>query len=409
MNDPAHSTRPLGDAVLDRYQSAYLPVFGRPQRVLSHGQGCRVYDVDGGSYLDLLGGIAVNSLGHAHPDLVASISAQAARAMHVSNLFTSVPQVELAERLLATADAPEGSAVFFTNSGTEALEAAVKLARLTGRPGLVATEGGFHGRSTGALALTHKEAYRAPFAPLMPGVVHIPFNDEVALKQVFADDPEGIGALVVEPIQGEAGVVPADLGFLRLARDLTTEHSALLILDEVQTGVGRTGTWFAFQQADIRPDAVTLAKGLAGGVPIGALLTLGEQVTTLFRAGQHGTTFGGNPLACAAALTVLDVIERDGLMENAVQVGDHLASAITSLQHPGITGTRGSGLMRAIILREEISGAVAAAALEAGFIVNAPAPRVLRLLPPLVITTAEVDEFAAALPGLIDLASKGTS
>ncbi len=391
------------EVLLDRYAGSLLNVFGRPQRVLSHGHGSHVWDVDGNRYLDLLAGIAVNALGHAHPDLVAAIQDQAARAVHFSNFFTSVPQIELAERLLELADAPAGSAVFFGNSGTEALEAAIKLSRRTGRVRMLAVEGAFHGRSTGAVALTHKEAYRAPFEPLIPGVEHLPWGDEVALKQVFADDHDRqIAAVFLEPVQGEAGVIPIEPGYLRLARDLTREHGALLILDEVQSGIGRTGWWFAFQRYGVLPDAFTLAKGLAGGVPIGALVTIGPETTGLLTAGQHGSTFGGNPLACAAALAVLRVIERDNVMAHATYVGEHIVREVAALGHPDLGPVRGTGLLLGIPLRRPVSTELAASALAAGFIINAPNPTTVRLAPPLILTTDEASSFVRALPGLLE-------
>lgn len=384
---------------LDRYAHSVMGVFGRPKAVLTRGQGCYVWDADGKRYLDLLAGIAVNALGHGHPDVVDAVCKQAASLIHVSNFFATPPQVELAERLLAVAGAPDGSAVFFGNSGTEAIEAAIKLSRRTGRTALVAAEASFHGRTTGALALTHKLAYREPFAPLMPSVTHVPLNDERALRAAVTAD---VAALFLEPIQGEAGVVAADAAYLQLARELTTATGTLLILDEVQTGVGRTGTWFAFQQAGIVPDAITVAKGLAGGVPIAALLTFGPTVSGLLAAGQHGSTFGGNPLATAAGLAVLDAIDRDGLLAHATSVGNHLADSVAALGHPLISGVRGVGLLRAIVLSADVAAIVADRALTAGFIINAPTPDALRFVPPLIITVAQVDEFVAALPQLLD-------
>ncbi len=301
--------------LLGRYEHALLGVFGRPALVLDHGSGPWVWDVDGRRYLDLLGGIAVNALGHGHPALVAAVSKQVGELVHVSNFFTSRAQVELGERLLAVAGAPEGSRVFLANSGTEAVEAAIKLARRTGRTEIIAAEDAFHGRSTGALALTHKPAYREPFEPLLPGVRHVPFGDAVALEAAVT---EATAAVVLEPIQGEAGVVVPDRDYLRAAREVTERHGALLVVDEVQTGVGRTGEWFGFQSAGIVPDAITVAKGLGGGVPIGALVTFGANASGLLGPGNHGSTFGGNPLACAAALAVLDAIEREGLRAHAI-------------------------------------------------------------------------------------------
>ena len=396
MTGPAPTT---SSALLERYDRALLGVFGTPRAVLTHGEGCYVWDADGARYLDLLAGIAVNVLGHAHPAVVAAVSAQAARLVHVSNFFTTTAQVELAERLLEVAGAPSGSAVFFANSGTEAVEAAVKLSRRTGRTRLVAAEGGFHGRTTGALALTHKPAYREPFEPLLPDVTHVPYGDEAALRAAVTGD---VAAVVLEPIQGEAGVIEADPAYLRLARELTTAHGALLVLDEVQTGIGRTGSWFAFQQAGVLPDAMTLAKGLGGGVPIGALVTFGPDVSGLLTAGQHGTTFGGNPLACAAGLAVLDTVEKEGLLTRATELGERLAGGVLATGHPLVAGVRGRGLHRAIVLTADVSAAVADRAHRAGFIVNAVQPDALRLTPPLVLTDAQVDDFVAALPGLLD-------
>ncbi len=391
---------------LDRYGHALLQVFGTPQLVLTHGQGCEVYDADGRCYLDLLGGIAVNALGHAHPSLVAAITEQAGRALHVSNFFTTPAQVELAEKLLSLAQAPQGSAVFFTNSGTEATEAAVKLSRRTGRRRLIAAQGGFHGRSTGALALTHKEAYREPFAPLIGDVTFVAYNDIAALQAVFADDGDEIAALVLEPIQGEAGVIPASSAYLRAARELCTAHGALLVFDEVQTGVARTGSWFAHQPSGVQPDAMTLAKGLAGGVPIGALMTYGPQVTGLLGAGQHGSTFGGNPLACAAALAVLRTIETDHLMDNALQISEKIRGAVLGLRHPGIAEVRGRGLLLGIGLTDDRAPQLAAALLADGIIVNAPNPRTLRLVPPLILTAEQVDRFVQSLHSHLDPADE---
>ncbi|HPB72493.1 MAG TPA: acetylornithine transaminase [Phycicoccus sp.] len=393
----------VGSELLDRYEHAVLGVFGRPALVLDHGEGAWVWDVDGRRYLDLLGGIAVNALGHNHPALVAAVSKQAGELVHISNFFTSRAQIALAERLLTLADAPAGSAVFFANSGAEANEAAIKLARRTGRPGLVALEGAFHGRTTGALALTHKVAYREPFEPLLPGVTHVPPGDLDALDAAITEET---GALFLEPILGEAGVVPLEAAYLRGAREITASRGALLIVDEIQTGVGRTGAWFDHQRAGIVPDAMTLAKGLGGGVPIGALVAFGSAVATSLTPGQHGTTFGGNPLAAATALAVLDTIENEGLLAHATAVGEYLARRVEGLGHPLVAGVRGRGLLRAIVLTEPVAPAVAALAREAGFLVNPVAPDALRLAPPLVVTTADLDLFVDALPALLDAAAE---
>jgi acetylornithine/N-succinyldiaminopimelate aminotransferase len=387
------------ETYLDRYAQSLAGVYGRPKAVLTRGEGCYVWDAEGNRYLDLLAGIAVNVLGHGHPAVVEAISRQAASLIHVSNFFATPPQIELAERLIAVAGAPHGSAVFFANSGAEAIEAAIKLSRRTGRTGMVAAEAAFHGRTTGALALTHKPAYREPFQPLISSVTHVPLNDEAALRAAISPD---VAALFLEPLQGEAGVVAADPAYLQLARELTSASGTLLVIDEVQTGMGRTGTWFAFQQAGIVPDAITVAKGLGAGVPIGALITFGAQVSGLLTAGQHGSTFGGNPLAASAGLAVLNTIASDNLLAHATVAGNHLVDAVMALGHPLIRGVRGAGLLRAIELSAEVSVAVADRALAAGFIINAPTPDVLRLAPPLVVTVAQLDSFVNALPALLD-------
>lgn len=393
-----HSTN---SDLLDRYQASVLGVFGRPPLVLSHGSGCYVWDVEGNKYLDLVGGIAVSALGHGHPALVSAISKQAGEALHVSNLFTSPGQIALAERLLDLTAAPDGSKVFFANSGAEAIEAAIKLSRRTGRTGIVAAEGAFHGRTTGALALTYKAAYREPFEPLIAGVSHVPYGDIEALHAAVT---EQTGAVILEPIQGEAGVIAPDAGYLRAAREITTATGALLIVDEIQSGVGRTGRWFGYQHEDIRPDAITLAKGLGGGVPIGAMATFGSAVSDLLTVGQHGTTFGGNPLAAAAGLAVLETIEEQDLLGNAQRMGDYLAQQVTALGHPLITGVRGAGLLRAITLSDPVSAQVAQRARDHGIIINPVAPDALRLVPPLIIATSEIDEFVGLLPTLLEVA-----
>ena len=388
--------------LLARYERSLIGVFGVPQLALTHGDGCDVWDADGRRYLDLLGGIAVNALGHNHPALVAAVSRQASEMLHLSNFFTSPAQVALAERLLELSGAPEGSGVFFCNSGAEAVEAVIKMSRRTGRTHLVAASGSFHGRTTGALALTSKEAYRAPFEPLIPDVEFVPYNDAEALRAAVSDRT---AAIVLEPIQGEGGVVPATSAYLRAAREVADATGALLVLDEIQSGVGRTGEWFAFQDVpDLRPDVMTLAKGLGGGVPIGAVVAFGSEVRGLLSPGQHGTTFGGNPLACAAGLAVLDEIGSSGLLAHARDVGRHLAAAVTALEHPLIREVRGRGLLQAIVLAEDIAPAVASAAREAGFIVNPVTPSAIRLAPPLIVTAAQLDTFVAALPRLLDAA-----
>jgi acetylornithine aminotransferase len=384
------------EAWLGRYGNALMATYGRPQLVLVRGEGCHVWDAEGRRYLDLLGGLAVNALGHAHPALLEAVTRQLSTLGHVSNFFATPPQVALAERLLALAGTP--GRVFLANSGTEAVETAFKIARRTGRPRIVAAEGGFHGRTMGALALAGKSGIREPFAPLPDGVVHVPYGDPDALVRAVAADT---AAVVLEPVQGEAGVQVPPEGYLRVARQVTRRHGSLLVIDEVQTGIGRTGEWFAFQREGVVPDVVTVAKGLGGGLPIGACLAFGD-AAGLLGPGSHGSTFGGNPVAAAAALAVTDTIERDGLLANAMDVGDHLRAAVGQVRHPLVSGTRGRGLLMAVELSEPVATYAAAAALEAGFILNAVAPDAIRLAPPLILTMDEADSFVAALPQILD-------
>ena len=384
-----------------RYGSALMNTFGPPKRVFVRGEGAWLWDADGRRYLDLFAGIAVNALGHGHPLIVNAVTAQLTTLGHVGNFFATTPQIALAERLVSLAGSD--ARVYFANSGTEANEAAFKLTRLTGRTKVVAAEGGFHGRTMGALALTGTPAIREPFEPLPAGVEFVPFGDVEALEAAIDD---ATAAFFVEPIQGERGVLPAPPGYLKAARELTERHGALLVLDEVQTGIGRTGDWFAFQQAGIRPDVVTLAKGLGGGLPIGACLAFGP-AKDLFAPGSHGSTFAGNPVACAAGLAVLYAIERDGLLDRARTLGARLREGVEALDHPAVAGVRGAGLLLAIQLRAERAAAVADAALDAGFIVNAVNPGAIRLAPPLILTADQADEFLAALPKLLDHALEG--
>ena len=398
---PANSPATSSAEWTTRYQNAVMNTFGPPGRILVRGEGARVWDADGRSYIDLLGGIAVNVLGHAHPDLVAAISQQAS-FLHVSNFFGTPPQIALAEKLLAIAKAPGGSAVFFTNSGTEAIEAALKMAKIRGTGSrLLAFERSFHGRSTGALALTHKAIYRDPFAPLIPGVEFLPYGDTDALTQTMDDD---VAAVFVEPIQGEGGVHPAPPGFLPALRDLTHKHDALLIIDEIQTGMGRTGAWLAHQRDEIgggiTPDVVTMSKALGGGVPIGATIAYGSAVAGLLGPSSHGSTFGGNPLAATAAFTTISVIERDDLMSRAETLGSKLRAACAQANPDLITEVRGVGLLLALQLAAPLGAQFVQHAYDAGFIVNAVAPDAIRLAPPLVLTDEQADAFVDFLAAL---------
>ena len=411
--------QPTGDATLapnssaawtERYRGAVMDTFGPPQRVLVRGEGAYVWDAAGKRYLDLLAGIAVNALGHAHPTLTAAISAQLGTLGHVSNFFGTPTQIALAERLLELAGAPEGSRVFFSNSGAEANEGALKMTRRnlradgSPRRRVLALEGAFHGRTMGALSLTSKAQYREPFEPLPGGVEFLPFGDLAALEAAFGTDGDDVAALVVEPLQGEAGVRSHPVGYLARARELTAAHGALLVLDEVQTGMGRTGSWFAFQDPTIGdgvvPDIVTLAKGLGGGFPVGAIVAFGDRAATLVGRGQHGTTFGGNPVAAAAALATIGVIERDDLLEHVRAVGAFLRDEIVACGNPLVVSVRGAGLLLAVQLAEPVAAQVAAAALEAGFIVNPVAPDALRLAPPLILTVDQARDFVAFLAAL---------
>lgn len=382
----------------ERYSRALMNTFGAPKAVLVRGEGAYVWDADGRRYLDLLAGIAVNALGHAHPTLTAAISAQLGTLGHVSNFFATPTQIALAERLIELAGGDGDSRVFLTNSGTEANEAVVKMARRTGRPRILALEGAFHGRTMGALAMTHKLAYREPFEPLPGGVEFLPFGDTEALEVAMADD---VAALVVEVVQGEAGVRPLPPGYLAHARALADAAGALLVVDEVQTGIGRTGEWFAFAQPQlgggVRPDVVTLAKGLGGGFPIGAVVALSGRAATLLGPGQHGTTFGGNPVAAAAALATLGVIERDGLLAHVREVGAALAAAVHG---PLVKAVRAVGLLVAVELTAPVAALVADRALAAGFIVNPVTPSALRLAPPLIVTWDQLSTFVEFLAGL---------
>jgi acetylornithine/N-succinyldiaminopimelate aminotransferase len=376
----------------ERFGDAMMGSLAPPLAMLERGEGAHVWDVDGNRYLDFLAGIAVNALGHAHPVLVDAVSRQVATLAHVSNYFASPPQLELAERLRRITGAGDAGRVFFANSGAEAIEAAIKLARLNRGDGrrtrILSLINSFHGRTMGSLSLTGKTALREAFEPLLPGVEHI--DTTIAALEAAMDDT--VAAIFIEPIKGEAGVLDLPEGFLRRARELATENGSLLILDEIQTGVGRTGTWFAFQQTDVVPDALALAKGIAGGVPIGALVTFGA-ASELFQPGQHGSTFGGNPLATAAGNAVLGEIERAGLIENASAIGAKLHAIIDDIGSPLIAEIRGQGALIGLGLSQPVAGALSAAAFANGLIINAPNDSSIRIAPPLIVGDAELQEF----------------
>jgi acetylornithine aminotransferase len=378
----------------ERYQGAVMNTFGPPQAVLVRGEGAHVWDADGKMYLDLLAGIAVNALGHGHPAILEAVTTQLSTLGHTSNFFATEPQIRLAEKLVDLVG--HDARVFFTNSGTEANEAAFKATRRTGRTKIVVAEGSFHGRTMGALALTSKDAYRAPFEPLPGDVVWVPYGDAAALEAVVDDT---VAAVLVEPIQGEAGVVVPPDGYLKAARAITTRHGALLWLDEVQTGMGRTGAWFAYEESGVVPDLVTLAKGLGGGLPIGACVAVGA-AGTLLQPGNHGTTFGGNAVSTAAALAVIATIETDGLLDRAVTIGDQLRRGLAD--HSLVADVTGRGLLVGIVLNQPLAAEVQKASLAAGLILNNATPDRLRLAPPLILSENEAAEAVTVLRGVLD-------
>lgn len=384
-------------ALTDRWRAVMMDNYGTPPLALVGGEGSTVWDESGRAYLDFTGGIAVNTLGHAHPAVMSAVSHQIGRLGHVSNLYVSEPPVALAERLLRLTGKP--GRVFFANSGAEAIEAAFKITRRTGRRHLVATEGGFHGRTMGALALTGQPAKREPFLPLPGQVSHVRFGDVDALRAAVTEET---AAVIVEPVQGEAGVIPAPEGYLQACREITRATGTLLVFDEVQTGIGRTGRWFAHQAViGADPDVLTVAKGLGGGLPIGATMAFGA-AADLLEPGQHGSTFGGNPVACAAGLAVLETIERDGLLAHVTHVGHRLRRGIERMEHPRVSHVRGSGLLLGVALTEPVAPRVQRAAQDAGFLVNATGPTTIRLAPALTIAAPQVDALLAALPGVLD-------
>ena len=379
-----------------RWSGALMNTYGVPRVALTRGQGAVLTDADGKEYVDFLAGIAVNILGHAHPAIIEAVTTQLSTLGHVSNLYASEPAIELAEKLLSHLGAP--GRVFLCNSGTEANEAAFKLARATGRSKIIAAEYSFHGRTMGALALTGQAAKRAPFEPMPPGVEHVPYGDLDALDRAVDADT---AAVFLEPMMSEGGVVVPPEGYLAGARQITADRGALLVLDEVQTGIGRTGWFYAHQAVGIVPDVMTLAKGLGGGMPIGACIATGA-AADLFGPGKHGTTFGGNPVCASAALAVLRTIAEDDLISRADTLGKSLSAGIEGLGHPLIDHVRGAGLLLGIVLTQDVAPAVENSAREAGYLINAAQPGVVRLAPPLVLTDDQAEGFVAALPAILD-------
>lgn len=403
---------------ISAYQENLLGVFGQPQACFTHGQGTRVWDADGKEYLDLLGGIAVNALGYAHPEIVKTIGEQASRFTHVSNFFTTPQQVEAAQAVKRICAAGWGSEVqaeitsqarvLFVNSGTEANEAALKMA-LAARPGgrAIALKGAFHGRTLGSLSLTYKAPYREPFAPFVGPTEFV----AATVAGIEAVDPEGVSAIFLEPLQGEAGVIPLAPEFLAAARGLADRAGALLVFDEVQTGMARCGKWLAHQGIchdgkEIVPDVVTLAKGLGAGVAVGACVAMNERAATALKPGSHGTTFGGNPLVSAVVARTINLMEELDLPSHAAKVGDAWMQAIEDAQIPGIKATRGQGLLRGLILEKNIAPNLAKKLFKAGFIVNAPAANIIRLAPPLIIELSEALTLIPALKNTLEQIEK---
>jgi acetylornithine/N-succinyldiaminopimelate aminotransferase len=386
-----------------RWDAAMMGNYGTPPVALVRGDGARVWDDDGREYVDLVGGIAVNVLGHAHPAVVEAVTRQVSTLGHTSNLVMHEPGVRLAERLKDLIGAGPDSRVLFANSGAEANEAALKISRRL-RPGggWVACEGAFHGRTLGALAVTGQPAKRAPFEPLPGPVTFVPYGDAAALRRAVTGSTASV---VLEPVMGEAGVVVPAAGFLEAAREACDEHGALLHLDEVQGGLGRVGAWLtsSVTAPDVVPDVVTLAKALGGGLPIGAVVANGRAASALV-PGDHGTTFGGNPIACAAALAVLETVEQEGLLEVSLKLGEQLRSGIEALQHPLVADVRGLGLWVGVGLTAPVAAAAERAARDAGFLLNAVGPDVLRLAPPLVVSAGQLEAFVDALPGVLSAA-----
>lgn len=385
-----------------RWDAVMMRNYGTPPLALARGVGTRVWDVEGRAYLDLLGGIAVSSLGHAHPAIVDAVSRQVATLAHTSNLAMHEPGLRLAERLAALV--PGSTRVFLCQDGATANEAALKIVRkhFQGRRSeIVATNGGFHGRTLGALSVTGSPAKRLSFEPLPGPVTFIDYDDVDSLRAAVT---ENTAALILEPVQGEGGVVMPGVGYLAAARAICDATGALLVVDEVQSGIGRSGSWLMSTAQGVVPDIVTLAKGLAGGLPLGAVIAQGE-AAEVFVPGDHGSTFGGNPVSCAAALAVIDTIENDHLLEHVTAIGVRWASSFDACVHPLLASHRGVGLWRALELAAPVAPAFEVAARDSGFLLNAVRPTSIRLAPPLILSANDADEFTAALPALLDAVS----
>lgn len=383
-----------------RWDNSIQSNYGQPELTLVSGKGTKVTDSEGKSYLDFLGGIATNILGHAHPAIVKAVTAQISTLGHVSNFYSHPGVLSLAEKLKGLAG-DSSARVFFCNSGAEANEAALKLSRKTGRKRIVATQGAFHGRTMGALSLTGQPSKRDPFKPLLPGIVHVPYGDLAAMRKRVT---RRTAMVIIEPILGEAGVVMPPAGYLSGVRAICNATGALMVVDAVQTGMGRTGQWFGYEHEGIVPDVITLAKGLGGGLPLGAMIALGS-TADLFQPGDHGTTFGGNPVACASALAAIDVLEKKSLLK---QARDHEFTLKSSLSHlPGVKEVRGMGLLLGIVLEREIATDIKHALQEAGVLVNAPTANVLRIAPALIVTSSDVAKFITIFSKILRDANHG--
>jgi len=371
------------------WNKTFQPNYGTPPISLVKGKGAIVYDADGKKYLDFLGGIATNLLGHAHPAIIKAVTKQISTLSHVSNFYMHPQVLQLAQSLQKmTGD--KNSKVFFCNSGAEANEAAIKLSRLTGRTNIVAAHGAFHGRTMGAISLTGQPAKRDPFKPLLRKIKHVNYGDIAALRRAVTSKT---AMVILEPIMGEAGVVVPPKGYLKAAREICDKTGSLLVIDAVQTGMGRTGTWFGYENEEITPDVITIAKGLGGGLPLGAMIALGRS-SNLFKPGDHGSTFGGNPVACAAANATINVIQSKGLLKSNVVLGNLLKSELTKIS--GISEVRGRGLLIGIVLKTANAKALAADLLNNGVLVNATSDEVIRIAPALIITKKNVMDFVAA-------------
>ena len=370
----------------ERWHVAMQNNYGIPPITLVKGRGAEVWDDNGKRYLDFLGGIATNVLGHAHPVIAKAVSDQIGKLGHVSNLYSHKQGIELAEKLQDLVN-DSSARIFFCNSGAEANEAAIKISRLTGRKEIIAATGGFHGRTTGALSITGQDAKRTPFEPLLSGVKFVEFGDALAMRKAVS---KKTAMVIIEAIQGENGVVVPEAGYLRKVRAICDQNGALLVIDAVQTGMGRTGEWFGYESEGIKPDMITLAKGLGGGLPLGAMITLGDR-SPAFKPGEHGSTFGGNPVSCAAANAAIDFIVKKDVLKKVATSGKYLKVMLAKV--PGVAQVRGRGLLLGIVLDANVATAVAARAMSNGLLINAPSRNVIRIAPPLIVSKKELSEF----------------